>query len=125
MTKSAPRRRKALSELISESPAPPGRVLGAHEAPPLPYAALGALADSPVAAEIARRVDPAAVADRILRSGWRPMFGWCGVALAAVITTRIALGLDVPGLEYLAAPLGATVVAIVTRTVEKLQGAAG
>jgi hypothetical protein len=48
-----------------------------------------------------------------------------GVALFGVITWKIALGAEVPALDQLAGPLSAVIVAMISRTVEKMNDAAG
>jgi hypothetical protein len=63
--------------------------------------------------------------ERFARSLWRPALGWIGVLLALVITVRIALGLQVPAIDAMAAPIATVIVAMISRTVEKLQGMAG
>lgn len=65
------------------------------------------------------------VIDTVTEKGWRRVIGWAGAALAVAIAVRIAMGLDVPSLEYLAAPLGTTLVAYVSRSFEKIRGAVG
>jgi hypothetical protein len=63
--------------------------------------------------------------ERFARSLWRPAFGWMGVALCGVITFKVAMGAEVPALDQLAGPLGAVIVAMISRTVEKMNDAAG
>jgi hypothetical protein len=63
--------------------------------------------------------------ERFARSLWRPAFGWMGVVLFGVLIWKIAQGHAVPALDQLAGPISVVIVAMISRTAEKLQGAAG
>jgi hypothetical protein len=59
------------------------------------------------------------------KMGWRPAFGWLGVLIFAGIGARLVSGASIPGVVEIIGVLSPVFLAMVNRTVEKLNGAAG
>jgi len=120
------RTRKTLATLADEAKPPRGRVLHAHELPPLPLAAVSPPAPAP--ATRAGKIDAAAIGaalDKISERGWRRLVGWSCAGLMVVLVGRIGFGLSIPGPGELAALFSVLFAFAGLRTYEKVQGTAG